>query len=359
MKFSYKFFENRDCRYYPCHEGLTEINCLFCFCPLYYMEDCGGDFTISKAGRKDCSHCVYPHPPERYQEIMERLKSAQGGKAGVPANKGSGRKGILAVSFGTSHKETLVKTIGGVEKRLSDQFPEYEVRRAFTSTVIRGIWEKRGVSVDDVSRALERMVEEGFAEVYVQPLLLLPGEEYHKKIISGVSGYRDAFPRFAVGLPLLAEPHEYGEIINAIRPELPQTGPKEAVVFMGHGTRHFSQTAYVFLQEMIKRENLPVYIGTLEEYPGVEEVVSRLKGDGVEKAYLLPLMLVAGDHALHDMAGDREDSWASVLAAHGVEAVPVLKGLGEFPGIQEFFIRKTASGLKELGGVNEGQKGVP
>ncbi len=262
------------------------------------------------------------------------------------------KKAILVVSFGTSYEETLDKTIGATERAIADAFPGHETRRAFSSSIIRKIWAKRGVAIDDMKAAMDRLVAEGYGEIIVQPLHLIPGEEY-SEVLEAVRPYRASVPRLAVGEPLFAGTDSYTAVIDALAASLPATGKGEAVLFMGHGTHHAANSSYALVQMHFSDRGLPVYVGTVEGYPELDHILPRLSRDGVRKLVLLPLMLVAGDHANNDMAGDEDDSWKSILNAQGFEAVPVLRGIGELAPIRDIYVDRVRKAMASLDGKEE------
>lgn len=247
---------------------------------------------------------------------------------------------LLVVSFGTSYNDTRAVTIEAIENKAREAFPDYEVRRAFTSQIIIDKLAKRdNLVIDNVPQAMERLVKDGVKDVVVQPTHVMNGAEYDE-MTAALAPYADKFASFKVGSPLLTAADDYKELIAEITAELPKLGDGEAVVFMGHGTHHFANITYAGLEYVFKQlGHNNVFIGTVEGYPTLDEVIQQLEKNGVKKVYLLPLMIVAGDHASNDMAGDEEDSWKVQLKAAGYEVEPILKGLGEYKGIQEHFVR--------------------
>jgi sirohydrochlorin cobaltochelatase len=256
-----------------------------------------------------------------------------------------GEKGILVVSFGTSYPETRKLTIEATEKRIAEAFPDYEVRRAFTSHIIIKILKERGLMIDKPEEALAKMYEEGFSEVIVQPLHLMPGEEFHEKILKNVAPYEDAFEKIAVGRPLLSYTEDYHNVVDALDSQIPSLGSGEAVVFMGHGTHHPANAAYAMLQRVFDDHGSGIYVGTVEGYPILDDVIPLLERDRIRKVTLMPLMLVAGDHASNDMAGDEEDSWKMILLDKGYEVDIYLHGMGENPAIQDLYVRNVKDAM--------------
>lgn len=250
------------------------------------------------------------------------------------------QKAILAVSFGTSHRDTLAVTIEAIEGELRSAFPDRAFRRAFTSGMIcRALKARDGLSVDSPAQALRHLSREGFTDVIVQPTHVINGEEYDK-LLAQAAPFARSFARLAVGRPLLTSAEDYRAAAEAILAQLPLAEPGAAVVFMGHGTEHYVNSAYAQLEYLfhdLGRKD--ILVGTVEGYPGLDEVIRRLaERPAVKRALLLPLMVVAGDHAKNDLSGDGPDSWKSRLTALGYEVRCGLRGLGEYPGIRALFV---------------------
>ncbi len=248
------------------------------------------------------------------------------------------QKALLAVSFGTSHHDTLEKTIVAIEQALAEAFPERTLRRAFTSGMILRKLAGEGVHIDDVPAALERLADEGYTDVLVQPTHIMNGDEYDK-LMALAEPYRQKFDCVLFGRPLLTETGDYPDAAKALMEDLPAPEEDTAILYMGHGTEHFANSCYALLEYVfhdLGRKD--VVIGTVEGYPGFEEAKRRLQELGVSQVELRPLMIVAGDHAKNDLAGDEEDSWKSMLEKAGYHVRCVLQGLGEFPRIQSLFV---------------------
>ncbi|MDR2551715.1 MAG: sirohydrochlorin cobaltochelatase [Treponema sp.] len=247
---------------------------------------------------------------------------------------------LLVVSFGTSFNDSREKTIGAVERAITAAFPDYEIRRAFTSQIIIDkLKERDGLEIDNVREAMERLVRDGVKEVAVQPTQVMNGFEYDDTIAE-IKSYESRFSSIKYGRPLLSSDADYQEVINALTEGTKQYNDgSTAVIFMGHGTGHAANAAYGRLNDALKAAGHDHYIiGTVEAEPSIEDVAAAAKGLGVKRAVLSPLMIVAGDHATNDMAGDEDDSWKSILEADGFEVAINLRGLGEYPGIQTLFV---------------------
>lgn len=258
---------------------------------------------------------------------------------------------VLVVSFGTSYNDSRDITIGAVEEAISAAHPEYEVRRAFTAQIIIDkLAERDGLDIDNVTDALDGAVADGFQNLIVQPTHLMDGLEYHD-LIEELATYQSDFAHISVGKPLLTSNEDYAGVIAAITEATKEYDDGEtAIVFMGHGTEAASNEVYGIMQDkLIAAGYENYYIGTVEAEPGLEDVMAALKEKGsYKKVVLEPLMVVAGDHANNDMAGDEEDSWKTALEAEGYEVECVLKGLGELEGIQKLYVEHLDKAIEKL-----------
>ena len=254
-----------------------------------------------------------------------------------PAREDNMKKAILTVSFGTSHLDTLEKTIGAIERELAEAFPDRTLYRAFTSgMVIEKLKLDHKLVIFRVEEAMEQMYRDGVREVLVQPTHIIHGLEY-EKMRSQLAPYQERFSQVRIGAPLLEATKDYEEaaglIIEDVRP-----GDGESLVLMGHGTEHHTNAAYPALDYTFWAKGYKnVIVGTVEGFPEMDEVLKKLKEQQTKRVLLMPFMVVAGDHARNDMAG--EDAWKSILTARGYEVRPVIKGLGEIPGIRQMFVR--------------------
>lgn len=247
-------------------------------------------------------------------------------------------KAILVVSFGTTHAGTERKNIGAVERHIAAAFPTIPVARAYTSGIVRGILAKRGEEVPDVPSALRALARSGAREVAIQPTHLIPGEEY-EKVCEAARAAAPEFERVRVGAPLLATTEDIRETARCLTRENP-LGPDECLVLMGHGTVHFCNTVYAAMDYLCGDDGHPhVVVGTVEAYPDLDAVLRRVEAGGYRRAVLTPLMLVAGDHAVNDMAGPSPDSWKNRLGAAGLEVRVALKGLGEYEAVRSMYVR--------------------
>lgn len=289
-----------------------------------------------------------------------------------PLNQdGIGENEILVVSFGTSFNNSRVADIGGIEKAIQAANPDWSVRRAFTAQIIiNHIQARDGEKIDNVEQALDRAVTNGVKNLVIQPTHLMHGAEYDE-LMDAVAEYEDQFESVKVAEPLLGEVGSDATVINddkkavaqAITDEAVETAGYEsldaakedgvAFVFMGHGTSHTAKVSYTQMKTQMQDlgyEN--VFIGTVEGEPeetSCEAVIEAVKAVGYTKVVLRPLMVVAGDHANNDMAGDDEDSWKSMfLADESFEAVDTqIAGLGQMEAIQAIYVAHTDAVIEE------------
>lgn len=251
--------------------------------------------------------------------------------------KRCGKKGILAVSFGTTHLDALEKGIAPIENQIRDTFPEYPLYRAFTSQMVMNILKKReGISIYSVKEAVEQMAEDGIEQVIVQPTHIINGIE-NDKMLSDLMEYAGVFHKISVGKPLLTSVDDYKKSIHAVMSEV-SLEEDEALVLMGHGTDHHANAAYPTLEYTFHSLGYSqVLVGTVEGFPNLKNVMQKLEISGNQKAALMPFMLVAGDHAKNDMSGN-EDSWQAQLEDAGYEVKTIVKGLGEMKGIRSILV---------------------
>lgn len=258
------------------------------------------------------------------------------------------KKAILVVSFGTSYNETRRKTIQACEIKIRESLEGYDFYRAFTSEMIINKLRKRDkMEIYNPSEVLEKLYKGGYEEVVVQSLHIICGEEYNK-LKDMVEEYKHKFKKICLGRPLLTYIDDYRETVQAVKQDLAQMDIDEAIVFMGHGTEHESHSAYPAIEYMFRDYGMNAYVGTVEGYPELKQVIKKLKQKNVKTVDLIPFMLVAGDHAINDMASDEEDSWKTILEKEGFEVKVHLKGLGENSYIQEKFKNHAIDCTKEL-----------
>jgi sirohydrochlorin cobaltochelatase len=275
---------------------------------------------------------------------------------GVSAGHGDARAekdGILLVAFGTTVPEAE-KAIENIDAEVRKAFPETEIRWAYTSNIVRHKLAKEvGKQIDSPARALARMMDDGFTRVAVQSLHTIPGEEYHGLVRTARSfaGMPKGMNQVLVGRPLLSTTADMERVVDAVLANVPAERRKdEAVVLMGHGTHHPGNVYYPGIQYFFAEKDPNVFVGTVEGTPSLDDVATELKARDIKKAYLMPLMSVAGDHARNDMAGPEEDSWKSVLTRQGITCVPVLRGTAEYDNIVAVWVDHLRAVMARLNG---------
>ena len=288
---------------------------------------------------------------------------------------GIGENEILVVSFGTSFNDSRVQDIGAIEKAIAEANPGWDVRRAFTAQIIiNHVQARDGEKIDNMTQALDRAVANGVKNLIIQPTHLMHGAEYDE-IIAEVEGYSSQFESVTVAEPLLGEVGSDATVINDDKKAVAEAITAEALalegydsiqtaaddgcafVFMGHGTAHVAKISYSQMAtQMDKLGYDNVFIGTVEGEPeetACEEIIEAVKEAGYTKVVLRPLMVVAGDHANNDMAGDDEDSWKCMFfAANAFDNIKCqIEGLGRIEAVQQLYVAHTAAAVKESGVV--------
>lgn len=254
------------------------------------------------------------------------------------------KKAILVVSFGTTYKDTLKLTIEKIENEIKETFKDYYVKRAFTAhMIIKKIKNRDGIIVPTPEEALEELYREGYEEIIVQPLHIIPGEEFqYVRFVVDRFKASNKFKSIKLGRPALhfqggeETPNDYEIFVDAIKDIIPAD---KTMVFMGHGSNHPANSAFVALQSVFRyMDHNNVYLGTVEGYPTIDMIIDMLKKDKINEVKLAPLMLVAGDHATNDMASDEEDSWKTVLEEAGINVEIYLHGLGEIKAFRDIYV---------------------
>lgn len=250
------------------------------------------------------------------------------------------RKAILVVSFGTSYEHTRKVTIDAIEDTIRETFPDHRVYRAWTSRMIIAKLKKReGVSIPNVKEAMAQMAADGITQVTIQPTHVINGKE-NDLMKEEILSFRDQFRHISFGAPLLTSEQDLEEVVHIIAEEFSDLSRDSALVLMGHGTEHRVNPVYAALDYAFRALDDPhIFLGTVEAFPDFQWILDMLKTLAPKKVILAPFMIVAGDHANNDMAGESPDSWASRLQKEGYEVTPVLKGLGEYPRIRGMFVR--------------------
>ena len=278
---------------------------------------------------------------------------------------------ILVVSFGTSFNDSRVADVKGIEDAIQEAFPDWSVRRAFTAQIIiNHVQARDGEKIDNVDQALDRAVSNGVKNLVIQPTHLMHGAEYDE-LMETVDNYKDKFETVIIAEPLLGEVGSDATVINDDKKAVAETLTAEAVkdsgydsldaakedktayVFMGHGTAHVAKVSYSQMQSQMKELGYDnVFIGTVEGEPedtACEAVIKAAADAGYTKIVLRPLMVVAGDHANNDMAGEDDDSWVSMFKASGnFESVDTqIHGLGSVDAIEQIYVQHTKNAINE------------
>ncbi len=263
-----------------------------------------------------------------------------------------GENELMVVSFGTSFNDSRRLTIGAIEEALDNAFGnEWSVRRGFTAQiVIDHIMRRDGVAIDNVTEALNRAADNGVKNLVIQPTHLMNGLEYND-VVEEVVSYSDDFKQVSIGEPLLTSDEDFSIVADAITAATAEYDDgKTAICFMGHGTEAESNQVYSKMQDVLTSKGFEhYYVGTVEAEPSLDTVLAAVQAGEYERVVLEPLMVVAGDHANNDMAGDEEDSWKSVFESAGYEVECILRGLGELPEIQELYVAHAQEAINKLG----------
>ncbi|MEC5317821.1 sirohydrochlorin cobaltochelatase [Brenneria populi subsp. brevivirga] len=255
------------------------------------------------------------------------------------------KKALLIISFGTSYPQTRERNIDACERFLAASYGDRRLFRAFTSEmIIRKLRERDGLQIDNPSQALRRLAEEGYQDVAIQSLHVINGDEY-EKVAAEARAWLPHFQRLALGTPLLSSFDDYQQLMSALETQMPPLAADERVVFMGHGASHHAFSAYACLDHLMTARDFPALVGAVESYPEIGHIIRRLRQQGVRRVHLMPLMLVAGDHAINDMASDEADSWKSQLEAAGIATRCWLQGLGENAHVRRMFARHLDAAL--------------
>ena len=285
---------------------------------------------------------------------------------------GIGEKEILVVSFGTSFNDSRVKDVKSIEDALQAAFPDWSVRRAFTAQIIiNHVQARDGEAIDNMEQALDRAVANGVKELVLQPTHLMHGAEYDE-MMDALDAYRGKFEKIAVAEPLLGEVGSDATVINADKEAVAKAVVADtaadggfadaaaaaeqgtAFVLMGHGTAHVAKVTYSQMQtQMGKLGYDNVFIGTVEGEPeetACEAVIEAVKAAGYKNVILRPLMVVAGDHANNDMAGDEEDSWKSMFLDAGCfdSVTAQIAGLGSIEAVRDLYVSHTQTAIDTM-----------
>lgn len=320
------------------------------------LAACGGSGTAAPAAAEETKPAETPAAEEASAgvEVAEEEENYDTGDAALddPRNQDDiGERELLVVSFGTSFNDSRRLTIGAIENALQEAFPEWSVRRAFTSQIIIDHVKSRdGEIIDNVAEALDRAAANGVKTLVVQPTHLMSGFEY-SDLKAELAEYADAFDRVVLSTPLLNDEDDFNRIAGVIAAATKEYDDGEtAICFMGHGTEAESNGVYSRMQTVLAEAGYEnCFVGTVEAEPSVEDVLALVQAGNYKRVILRPLMIVAGDHANNDMAGDEEDSWKSIFEAAGLEVVCVVEGLGQLEEVQELIAEHAGEAVASLG----------
>lgn len=257
---------------------------------------------------------------------------------------------LLVLSFGTSYNDSRRLTIGAIEGDLEKAFPDFSVRRGFTANIIIDHVQRRdNILIDDVDAALERAVNNGVKNLVVQPTHLMHGLEYDE-LVEEVGNYSDAFDQVVFGEPLLNSDDDFARVEKAITEWTASYDDGEtAICFMGHGTEADSNEVYQKMQDLLTKDGYTNYfVGTVEAQPSLDDVLAKVQAGNYKRVVLEPLMVVAGDHANNDMAGDEDGSWKKTFEDAGYEVECLLRGLGENEDIRAIYVDHAKAAIDSL-----------
>ena len=257
---------------------------------------------------------------------------------------------LLVLSFGTSFNDSRRLNIGAIESDLETAFPDYSVRRGFTANiVIDHIQSRDGVKIDDVDEAMNRAVDNNVKNLVIQPTHLMNGLEY-EELEEQVAQYADAFDKIAIGKPLLTSEDDFKRVEQALVDWTSEYDDGEtAICFMGHGTEAESNAVYQKMQDLLTADGYDNYfVGTVEASPSLEDVLAKVKAGSYKRVVLEPMMVVAGDHANNDMAGNEEGSWKTTFEDAGYEVTCLLRGLGENEEIRKIYVEHAQAAMDSL-----------
>ena len=287
-----------------------------------------------------------------------------------------GENELLVVSFGTSFNDSRAEDVKGIEDALAAAYPDWSVRRAFTAQIIiNHVQARDSEAIDTLQQALDRAVANGVKNLVVQPTHLMHGAEYDE-MTEAIDGYKDKFESVAIAEPMLGEVGDDATVINDDKKAVAQAITDEACkvagfddmkaaadagtafVFMGHGTSHTANVTYDQMQTQMNDLGFTnAFIGTVEGEPedtACDKVIEKVKEAGFKNVILRPLMVVAGDHANNDMAGDDEDSWKSQFVASGdFDNVDCqIEGLGRIAAVEDLYVAHTKAAIDSLGATD-------
>ena len=264
------------------------------------------------------------------------------------------KQAFITISFGSTFSETRIHDIGGIENALQQAFPNYDHYSTYTSGIVRKRLAEQNIIIDDPETLLNKLLQQGYQQIIIQPTHLLLGEEFQQKILSLQEKYAAKFNKFIISRPLLSSEADYQMIAAAITTQFPQLKENEGIVLMGHGSPRknndsFGHT-YLKLQQTFAKMQLPVLIATVEDEdtPNFPMLLEALSKSSYTTVHMFPFMVVAGDHANNDMYGDDPDSWKVQIQAQGIATKGYLYGLGRNKAIQSIYINHALQAITDF-----------
>ncbi|WP_455125478.1 sirohydrochlorin cobaltochelatase [Ruminococcus sp.] len=321
------------------------------------LSGCSGDSSDSSAkdssSAADSSSVAETSAETSEEETMDDDENYDTGDASLDDIRNQDNIGdneLLVLSFGTSYNDSRRLTIGAIEGDLEKAFPDFSVRRGFTANIIIDHVQRRdNILIDDVDAALERAVNNGVKNLVVQPTHLMHGLEYDE-LVKEVGNYSDAFDQVVFGEPLLNSDDDFARVEKAITEWTASYDDGEtAICFMGHGTEADSNEIYQKMQDLLTKDGYTNYfVGTVEAQPSLDDVLAKVQAGDYKRVVLEPLMVVAGDHANNDMAGDEDGSWKKTFEDAGYEVECLLRGLGENEDIRAIYVDHAKAAIDSL-----------
>ena len=287
---------------------------------------------------------------ETEEEEEENYNTGDASKDNPRNQDEIGEDELMVVSFGTSYNDNRRMTVGAIEDAIEKAFPDYSVRRAFTSQIIIDHVKSRDNEIiDNVTEALDRAEKNGVKRLVIQPTHLMNGLEY-TDLVNEVAERSDAFEKVSIAEPLLTTDEDFKAVMTAITEATAEYDDGEtAICFMGHGTEADSNQIYAKMQDLLTESGYENYfVGTVEATPSLEDVLAKVQAGEYKKVVLEPLMIVAGDHANNDMAGDEDGSWKKTFEDAGYEVTCLVRGLGELEPIQQLFVQHAQAAVDNL-----------
>lgn len=272
-------------------------------------------------------------------------------------NPAFAKEGTLLVAFGTTMEEAK-PAIEGIEKAFIEANFVEPMLMAYTSDIIRNKLEKMGTPVLSVNAALTKLAQEGVSDLTVQSLHVLPAEEYQqleRMIVKFLAKNPDTFKTVKTGYPLLVSKQDMETVVDAMIASIPsERKADDAILFMAHGNdRGPGDLSLYALNTMFQKNDPLTFAAAVEGAVVFEEAFEKIKASGAKRVWLKPFMIVAGDHARNDLAGDEEDSWASIFKEAGIEPMVVLQGMGEMPEVQQLFVKHAKEAVVDLANTNK------